>query len=63
METSLSNSVPSPASYSFDQILRMATAFAKSNLFGVKDADQALSLMLLTRRQKINAPRINHARF
>jgi hypothetical protein len=29
----------------------MATAFAKSNLFGVKDADQALSLMLLAQAE------------
>jgi hypothetical protein len=40
-------SYPSPASYSFEQIQRMAVAFAKSGLFGVKDADQALSLMLM----------------
>jgi hypothetical protein len=38
--------LPSPLSYSFDQIGRMATAFAKSQLFGVKDPDQALALML-----------------
>jgi hypothetical protein len=39
-------SYPSPASYSFEQIQRMAGAFAKSGLFGVKDENQALSLML-----------------
>lgn len=33
-------------SYSFEQIQRMASSFAKSGLFGVKDTDQALSLML-----------------
>jgi hypothetical protein len=38
--------IPAPQSYSFDQIQRMASAFAKSGLFGVKDQDQALSLML-----------------
>lgn len=37
---------PSAASYSFEQVQRMAVAFAKSGLFGVKDADQALALML-----------------
>ena len=37
--------LPSPLSYSFDQIGRMAAAFAKGGLFGVKDVDQALSLM------------------
>jgi hypothetical protein len=38
--------LPSPLSYTFDQIGRMASAFAKGGLFGVKDPDQALSLML-----------------
>ncbi len=38
--------LPSAASYTFEQIGRMATAFAKSGLFGVKDPDQALALML-----------------
>jgi hypothetical protein len=32
--------------YSFEQINRMAVTFAKSGLFGVKDPDQALALML-----------------
>jgi hypothetical protein len=41
-----SQQYPSAASYSFEQIQRMAIAFAKSGLFGVKDADQALALML-----------------
>jgi hypothetical protein len=40
------NHLPSPQSYGFEQIHRMATAFAKSGLFGVKDPDQALALML-----------------
>jgi hypothetical protein len=38
--------LPSSGSYSFDQIQRMAVSFAKSGLFGVKDTDQALALML-----------------
>jgi hypothetical protein len=33
-------------SYTFEQVQRMATSFAKSGLFGVKDPDSALSLML-----------------
>jgi hypothetical protein len=33
-------------SHSFDQIRQMANSFAKSGLFGVKDPDQALSLLL-----------------
>lgn len=37
---------PVAASYSFEQIQRMAVSFAKSGLYGVKDPDQALSLML-----------------
>lgn len=38
--------LPSAVSYSFEQIQRMAVAFAKSGLFGVKDPDQAFALML-----------------
>jgi hypothetical protein len=38
--------IPAAQSYSFEQVQRMAVAFAKSGLFGVKDPDQALSLML-----------------
>jgi len=34
-------------SFSFQDMQRMAVAIAKSGLFGVKDADQALSLMLV----------------
>ncbi len=41
-----SASVPSVPSYTFEQIAKMATAFAKSGVFGVKDQDQALALML-----------------
>lgn len=37
--------IPVP-NYSFEQIQRMATSFAKSGLFGVKDADSAFSLMM-----------------
>jgi len=32
--------------YTFDQVQRMAASFAKSGLFGVKDADSAFSLMM-----------------
>jgi hypothetical protein len=35
-----------PVNYSFNEITRMAQAFAKSGLFGVKDENQALALML-----------------
>lgn len=35
-----------PNSYSFDQVQRMAVSFAKSGLFGVKDADSAFALMM-----------------
>lgn len=38
--------LPAAASFGFDQLERMATAFAKSGLFGVKEQSQALSLML-----------------
>lgn len=38
--------LPAAASYSFEQIQRMAVAFSKSTLFGVKDEHQALALML-----------------
>jgi hypothetical protein len=38
--------LPAAQSYTFEHIQRMASSFAKSGLFGVKDADQALSLML-----------------
>lgn len=39
-------SYPAAQSYTFEHIQRMAASFAKSGLFGVKDVDQALSLML-----------------
>lgn len=38
--------LPAAQSYTFEHIQRMAASFAKSGLFGVKDVDQALSLML-----------------
>ncbi len=44
-----SATAPTPApvpQYSFEQIQRMAVAFAKSGLFGVKEPEQALSLMM-----------------
>jgi hypothetical protein len=34
-------------SFSFQDMQRMATSIAKSGIFGVKDADQALALMLI----------------
>ena len=37
--------LPAASSFNFDQIERMATAFAKSGLFGVKEQSQALALM------------------
>lgn len=42
---------PAPASYSFADMQRMAVAIAKSNLFGVKEADQALSLMMIAQAE------------
>ncbi len=42
---------PAPAQYSFDQLVRMAQSFAKSGLFGVKDADAALSLLLIAQAE------------
>jgi hypothetical protein len=38
--------VPAPQ-HSFDQLVRMSKSLAASGLFGVKDPDQALSLLLL----------------
>jgi hypothetical protein len=42
---------PQPAAFSFEQMQRMAVSIAKSQLFGVKDADQALSLMLIAQAE------------
>ena len=36
-----------PVRYSFEQLKQMAQSFAKSGLFGVKDPDSALSLLLI----------------
>ena len=41
-----SANLPSVASFTFEQIQRMAGPFAKSGLFGVRDESQAFSLML-----------------
>lgn len=41
-------------SFSFVDMQRMAVAVAKSNLFGVKDADQALSLMMIAQADGIH---------
>lgn len=38
-------------SFSFQDMQRMAASIAKSGLFGVKDADQALALMLIAQAQ------------
>jgi hypothetical protein len=38
-------------SFSFEQMQRMAVSIAKSGIFGVKDADQALALMLIAHAQ------------
>jgi hypothetical protein len=45
------NHLPQPASYTFEQLQRMAAAFAKSGLFGIKDQDSALSLMLIAQAE------------
>jgi hypothetical protein len=52
-----------PASYnvpqhSFDQLVRMAASFAKSGLFGVKDADSALSLLLIAQSEGVHPAKI-----
>ena len=38
---------PAPVSFTFEQMQRMAVSVAKSGLFGVKDADQAMALMMV----------------
>ena len=40
--------VPAPAmmTYTFEQMRQMSVSFAKSGMFGVKDADQAFSLLM-----------------
>lgn len=44
---------PAPV-VSFDEMERMATAFAKSNLFGVKTTEQALSLLMIAQAEGIH---------
>jgi hypothetical protein len=46
----LASDAPAPA-FSFADMQRMAVAIAKSGLFGVKDADQALSLMMIAQAE------------
>ena len=45
------NAMTPPSLYSVAEMERMAKAFAKSGLFGMKNADQALSLMLLAQAE------------
>lgn len=48
----LASDAPAQApSFSFEAMQRMAVAIAKSNLFGVKEADQALSLMMIAQAE------------
>lgn len=49
----IATETPMP-SFSFQEMQRMAVAVAKSNLFGVKDADQALSLMMIAQADGIH---------
>jgi hypothetical protein len=46
----LATDAPAPT-FSFADMQRMAVAIAKSGLFGVKDADQALSLMMIAQAE------------
>jgi hypothetical protein len=46
----LATDAPAPA-FSFADMQRMAVAIAKSGLFGVKDPDQALSLMMIAQAE------------
>jgi hypothetical protein len=46
----LASDAPAPA-FSFADMQRMAVAIAKSGLFGVKEADQALSLMMIAQAE------------
>lgn len=43
-----------PAEITFDQMERMADSFAKSNLFGVKTKDAALSLLMIAQAEGIH---------
>jgi hypothetical protein len=49
-EVILASDTPAPA-FSYADMNRMAVAIAKSGLFGVKDADQALSLMMIAQAE------------
>lgn len=42
---------PATPSYTFEQLKQIAASFAKSGLFGVKDADSALSLLLVAQAE------------
>lgn len=44
--------------HSFDQLVRMSQSFAKSGLFGVKDADSALSLLLIAQSEGVHPAKI-----
>jgi hypothetical protein len=46
----LASDAPAPA-FTFEAMQRMAVAIAKSGLFGVKEADQALSLMMIAQAE------------
>jgi hypothetical protein len=50
--------VYAPPSHSFDQLVRMSVSFAKSGLFGVKDADSALSLLLIAQSEGVHPAKI-----
>lgn len=52
-EVILASDAPAPAApaFSFEAMQRMAVAIAKSGLFGVKEADQALSLMMIAQAE------------
>lgn len=43
-----------PVHYGFDEILKMATAIARGQLFGVKNVDQAISLMLIAQAEGLH---------
>jgi hypothetical protein len=47
-----------PPQHSFDQLVRMAASFAKSGLFGVKDADSALSLLLIAQSEGLHPAKV-----
>ena len=50
-EVILASEAPAAPSFSFQEMQRMAVAVAKSGLFGVKEPDQALSLMLVAQAE------------